>query len=161
MKAPISAKTTRASILRAKKVQEKLAAERAKKMKEERRLQKKKERLKLESDSLRSAWDALDRSRKGRFTLKQANEKAERYRKEHTKSKLKKKVKEMRHQIEEKLKSRPPLWMRESIELKKRKAKIDALKKLKDCVGDDEFLEDILLTHHEKEDLEIARENSK
>jgi len=51
--------------------------------------------------------------------------------------------------------------MRESIELKKRKAKIDALKKLKDCVGGDEWMEDVLLTRHEKEDIEIARENSK
>ena len=124
-------------------------------------MQKKKDRLKSESDSLRSAWDALDRSRKGRFTLKQADEKAERYRKDNTKAKLRKKVKERRLEIEEKLKSRPPLWMRESIELKKRKAKIDALKKLKDCVGGDEFLEDVLLTRHEKEDIEIAAEYSK
>ena len=77
--------------------------------------------------SLRSQWWALDKSRKGRMTIRMAEEKARAYRTTHSKDALKQRVDEYRSKIEENLKDRVPLWMRSSLEGKKEKAKAEIL----------------------------------
>jgi len=158
-------KPTRSSVLRSKLVRQKLKDRQNRKKLEVRRQKKKAEREEEVADALRSQWHAIDHSRKGRFTLRMAERKAERYRESHSKKKLVSQIEDTRRQIDEKLKDRVPLWMRQSLETKKRQAKLDALEATRDILrGDDDgeggkrSLADEILTPDEIGDMEMRRE---